>query len=583
VKSANRWHVRFDAHVGAESSEPFRPYRESPRSTSCPSASRRPQNVTRAPSRANAIAAARPMPDVAPVIITTLLAKRCRGDMLGGAGGYFVRTNSDSGAETCDACSRRARATGQTRRDARWGHSAHSHSCAPTLWADPSRSVSCWPAWRAMQFACKVPSGDRRGCRKASGPDEPDRGYSAGCGASALWIVVHPGRGLLGPLNATAYVAWLAAASSLLGTTGRETIGSAQWLAGLAAWYCFSSRWVRAPSSRNTAPPIPGSAARLSFRRALAPVSLWMLRDHLQTVLLVLIAAQVASLRGPSPGAGDAHTANGVLFIFLARSDPLPKAMQVGFRLRCLSAVCRLCLSGRIRAQESRRDSFERKPRVARRTCAGAEGARAQERLRLSRELHDIAGHKLTALKLQLSLELRTQANAVSGTVAQCLTLADELLTDIRMVVSALRQEDTIDLRTAAAGPQSCSRIGVGQVQRLNRALSSRISPRRRRSCAVLRKGSRTALRHGGATEILVTLSRNEHELVLSVEDNGAGFSPPAPACRERPARIARATGGIPRSRLAGSTYAAGLRPARRVARAEGCMLQNCFGGLIRL
>jgi signal transduction histidine kinase len=33
----------------------------------------------------------------------------------------------------------------------------------------------------------------------------------------------------------------------------------------------------------------------------------------------------------------------------------------------------------------------------------------------------------------------------------------------------------------------------------------------------------------GGATEILVTLARSDEELVLSVEDNGAGFEPPPP------------------------------------------------------
>jgi signal transduction histidine kinase len=42
-------------------------------------------------------------------------------------------------------------------------------------------------------------------------------------------------------------------------------------------------------------------------------------------------------------------------------------------------------------------------------------------------------------------------------------------------------------------------------------------------------EGLTNALRHGGATEILVTLSRREEQLVLSVEDNGTGYLSPTP------------------------------------------------------
>ena len=42
------------------------------------------------------------------------------------------------------------------------------------------------------------------------------------------------------------------------------------------------------------------------------------------------------------------------------------------------------------------------------------ESARRQERLKLSLELHDVAGHKLTALKLNLQLLLRNAAFAMS-------------------------------------------------------------------------------------------------------------------------------------------------------------------------
>ena len=132
------------------------------------------------------------------------------------------------------------------------------------------------------------------------------------------------------------------------------------------------------------------------------------------------------------------------------------------------------------------------------------------------------------------------------------------------MVVSALRQEDTIDLRTAllALNPAVAS-VSVKFNVEPGAVVSDIAKAEALLRCA--QEGLTNALRHGGATEILVTLSRNDEELVLSVEDNGAGYSSPDTARRERPARIARATGGIPGSRLAGSTHAAGLRPARRI------------------
>src|SRR5262249_2260838 len=141
--------------------------------------------------------------------------------------------------------------------------------------------------------------------------------------------------------------------------------------------------------------------------------------------------------------------ANCALFVWLARSEPVPKAVQIGIAYVAFELFAAFVTRAAYAAQESRRDVLRvnRELRAAR--ALVAEGARTQERLRLSRELHDVAGHKLTALKLQLSLALRTQADAAPGALRHCLMLADELLSDIRTVVSALRQQDTIDLQTA--------------------------------------------------------------------------------------------------------------------------------------
>jgi signal transduction histidine kinase len=75
-----------------------------------------------------------------------------------------------------------------------------------------------------------------------------------------------------------------------------------------------------------------------------------------------------------------------------------------------------------------------------------AESARVNERTRISRELHDLLGHHLTAL----SLNLEVAGHLVQGTaqehVNQAHTLARLLLSDVREAVSRLRTDDAIDM-----------------------------------------------------------------------------------------------------------------------------------------
>jgi signal transduction histidine kinase len=338
-----------------------------------------------------------------------------------------------------------------------------------------------------------------------------------------------PGAGLLSPLNASAYVAWLVAASGLIGPAGWPTIGSARWLAGLAFLILFlAALGTRAIMEEHSASDA-SLGATVTFQAVIAPISLWMLRDHLQAILLVLVAVQLAALRDRRPALTVLMLANVALLVWLGRSLPLPKALQVGLAYISFQLFAAFVSRSAYVAQESRRDVLRANRELQAARSLVAEGARVQERLRLSRELHDIAGHKLTALKLQLSLETRTRASPGSGVVAQCLTLADELLTDIRSVVSALRQEDPIDLQAAlrALDPAVAS-VAVRFNVEPDAVVSDIAKAEALLRCA--QEGLTNALRHGGATEILVTLSRGNEQLVLSVEDNGTGFASPAPA-----------------------------------------------------
>ena len=78
-----------------------------------------------------------------------------------------------------------------------------------------------------------------------------------------------------------------------------------------------------------------------------------------------------------------------------------------------------------------------------------AESSRLAERMRISRELHDLVGHHLTALSLNLEVASHLVNGQAQGHVLKAQSVAKLLLSDVREVVSQLREGDSIDLTAA--------------------------------------------------------------------------------------------------------------------------------------
>ena len=77
------------------------------------------------------------------------------------------------------------------------------------------------------------------------------------------------------------------------------------------------------------------------------------------------------------------------------------------------------------------------------------ESSRIGERMRISRELHDLVGHHLTALSLNLEVASHLVQGQAQEHVRQAQSVAKLLLSDVREVVSQLREGDSIDLTQA--------------------------------------------------------------------------------------------------------------------------------------
>jgi signal transduction histidine kinase len=153
------------------------------------------------------------------------------------------------------------------------------------------------------------------------------------------------------------------------------------------------------------------------------------------------------------------------------------------------------------------------------------ESARDHERLRLARELHDVAGHKLTALKLNLTA-LQRESGGSRPTIDTAAQLATELLADIRGVVAQIRQHDGMDIRTALtqliaplpAPPEI--HLVVGEDARVASVAQAEALLR------MVQEALTNVVRHAEARNVWVEIVREGAQIRLSVRDDGKASLP---------------------------------------------------------
>ena len=124
----------------------------------------------------------------------------------------------------------------------------------------------------------------------------------------------------------------------------------------------------------------------------------------------------------------------------------LGTAMYVG-----LQALTAWTISLQLRELDSHRQLAAVHTELRATSALLAESSRSSERLRISRDLHDVIGHQLTALALELEVAAHKSAPPASGHVERARGLAKELLHDVRAAVGELRDRpgDVRDAITA--------------------------------------------------------------------------------------------------------------------------------------
>jgi len=146
------------------------------------------------------------------------------------------------------------------------------------------------------------------------------------------------------------------------------------------------------------------------------------------------------------------------------------------------------------------------------------ESSQRKERLRISRDLHDVIGHQLTALALNLEVSRHKVPDEFKPLLAQNLAQAKNLLSDVREVVKEMRSEEQFDLVEKLSSlieqlPEC--QLKVESSPEIN-ALSLK-----QQLMFCLQEGVSNAIRHGKANQFTLSAEKKDKQLSLYLSDNG--------------------------------------------------------------
>jgi signal transduction histidine kinase len=151
-----------------------------------------------------------------------------------------------------------------------------------------------------------------------------------------------------------------------------------------------------------------------------------------------------------------------------------------------------------------------------------ADNTRIAERVRIARELHDLVGHHLTALTLNLEVATHLVDGRALEHVQQAHSLAKLLLADVREVVNEMRVDDKVDLaaalRTLVTGvPEPLIHLDLP----LELAMTDP-----RRAQVLLRCAQEmitNSVRHARAKNLWIGLVEDVSGVALTARDDGRG------------------------------------------------------------
>ena len=279
------------------------------------------------------------------------------------------------------------------------------------------------------------------------------------------------------------------------------------WALGAAATVSEQSRAVR----------VVALSVQIVAMMAMAAV----VPCHLGALLLVIVAWQAALLLTPAQSTALIVAQTAVMTVLLARGCALSEGIATMLAILGFQGFAAVSIYVGRREAESRAELSRTNAELLATRVLLEESSRQNERVRIARELHDVLGHDLTALGLQLEVAKNVVDGAGKPHVVQAQEISRRLLADVREVVSTMRGMPSGDLHPALEA-LAC---GVPELTvTLDMPRPFMVDDPRRAQCVIrcVQEVLTNTLRHAHAERVFIKIAYDGDAIAIDAHDDGA-------------------------------------------------------------
>ena len=306
-------------------------------------------------------------------------------------------------------------------------------------------------------------------------------------------------------------------------TVGPYCLAGPQLAVWFVAFGIFGVAFFRATDHIGRPVVEAWAAGLVLVQTAAALTMLSLVCSGFEAVLLIVVAAQLGVLLPMRVGAPWIVLQSSAMGYLVMQHWSSPRAAaywllgSIGFQL---FAYIIASIAGR--EAESRRELARANAELRATRELLTMTSKGAERLRISRELHDLVGHDLAALHLNLEAARHLAEGKVLDYVTKAQGVGQQLLDDVRRTVSVLREDQAIDVTKALR--TLCEGIDAPAVHlRLPDTLQLADPDRAQALLRCVQEVLTNAIKHSRADNLWIEVERDGEALSVRATDDGRG------------------------------------------------------------